>query len=299
MKKIILYLFALVLLFSACTPPLEPRVTSAVADHGQIYYAEHPKAFLFLFPGYRGDAKSIENEFKVVERANEQGINVVLMNFNQHLMVSNEELNTLTELFKDELLRSKADIPFYIGGYSSGGNVSFLLADHLLADPSRPQPSGVFCVDSPLDLHRLYRSANCTIERNFAQPAMQEANMLLDFFETNFGTPQDSLFRYEAAAVYTDSTQNTQNISHLNQIKVRLYTEPDTTWWMKERGASYRDMNASILEALSSQLQTTSNSSVELIRTSNKGYRADGRRHPHSWSIVDQDELFKWVLEEQ
>jgi hypothetical protein len=35
---------------------------------------------------------------------------------------------------------------------------------------------------------------------------------------------------------------------------------------------------------------------VELITTENKGYRANGQRHPHSWSIVDGKDLIKWML---
>ena len=36
---------------------------------------------------------------------------------------------------------------------------------------------------------------------------------------------------------------------------------------------------------------------IELINTKNKGYRADGTRHPHSWAIVDKENLLNWVLE--
>jgi hypothetical protein len=36
---------------------------------------------------------------------------------------------------------------------------------------------------------------------------------------------------------------------------------------------------------------------VEYISTENKGYRANGDRHPHSWSIVDKDKLVEWILE--
>ena len=36
---------------------------------------------------------------------------------------------------------------------------------------------------------------------------------------------------------------------------------------------------------------------VELIQTQNKGFRANGERNPHSWSIVDVDDLIYWMLE--
>jgi len=35
---------------------------------------------------------------------------------------------------------------------------------------------------------------------------------------------------------------------------------------------------------------------IKLSETQNKGIRGDGARHPHSWSIVDQEELIEWIL---
>ena len=35
---------------------------------------------------------------------------------------------------------------------------------------------------------------------------------------------------------------------------------------------------------------------VTLIQTKNKGYQANGERNPHSWSIVDVDDLINWIL---
>ncbi|MFT5980453.1 MAG: hypothetical protein ACI898_001225 [Flavobacteriales bacterium] len=298
MKKELIYLFVFSLLFSMCTPPMEPRVISAKMDYGAVYYAEEPKALLVLFPGFGGDDKSIEREFTIIEAANQRGIDVLLMNFNQRLTLSSDELNSLaTQVSKEYTLIGK-ELPMYIGGYSSGGNVSFLLADHLLADTALAQPAGIFCVDSPLDLYALYNAALRTINRDFSEPAMQEARMLVNLFEANLGKPKENLFRYEAASVYTDTTQNMRNVEHLNLIKVRLYTEPDTMWWRENRGVSYEDMNAYTLQALAEQLSAIEGSNVELIQTTNSGFRADGRRHPHSWSIVEQEGLFKWMFGE-
>lgn len=296
MKKELIYIFVLSVLFSTCTPPMEPYVISATMDYGVVHYAEEPEAFLVLFPGFGGDGKSIAREFPIIEAANQRGISVLLMNFNQHLTLSSDELTALAAQISKEYTLIEKELPMYIGGYSSGGNVGFLLADHLLADTALAQPTGVFCVDSPLDLNALYSSALRTIERDFSEPAMQEAHMLVNLFETNFGTPQENLFQFEAASVYSDTTQNMRNVEHLHQIKVRLYTEPDTTWWRNNRGATYADMNASTLQALTEQLSALEGANVELIQTTNSGYRADGRRHPHSWSIVDQSALFDWML---
>ena len=48
--------------------------------------------------------------------------------------------------------------------------------------------------------------------------------------------------------------------------------------------------------ALINLLRVAGNARAELITTTGKGYRPDGRRHPHSWSIVDELDLVRWLL---
>jgi hypothetical protein len=43
-------------------------------------------------------------------------------------------------------------------------------------------------------------------------------------------------------------------------------------------------------------LRAAGNDDAELVITTGKGYRRDGERHRHSWSIVDEAELIEWVL---
>ncbi|WP_301338810.1 hypothetical protein [Tenacibaculum mesophilum] len=35
---------------------------------------------------------------------------------------------------------------------------------------------------------------------------------------------------------------------------------------------------------------------LSILPTTNKGYRANGERHPHSWAIVDKNDLINWIL---
>jgi hypothetical protein len=36
---------------------------------------------------------------------------------------------------------------------------------------------------------------------------------------------------------------------------------------------------------------------AEFIKTENRGIRANGEIHPHSWSIVEKESLIKWIKE--
>ena len=45
------------------------------------------------------------------------------------------------------------------------------------------------------------------------------------------------------------------------------------------------------------ELNRLGNPDAVLITTRNKGFRKpENKRHPHSWSIVDNDELIRWLL---
>ncbi len=48
---------------------------------------------------------------------------------------------------------------------------------------------------------------------------------------------------------------------------------------------------------LAALLHSQGNSQVSLVLTSGKGYRAEmgGARMPHSWSIVDEADLARWI----
>ncbi|MDB9776119.1 hypothetical protein OAB47_07845, partial [Vicingaceae bacterium] len=85
-----------------------------------------------------------------------------------------------------------------------------------------------------------------------------------------------------------------KNINQLRNIKVRLYTEPDSVWWQENRKADFNQTNSYALQILAKN-QSVKFESLELIETQEKGYRANGRRHPHSWSIVDIEDLITWM----
>ena len=77
---------------------------------------------------------------------------------------------------------------------------------------------------------------------------------------------------------------------------MRLYAEPDLNWWKENRNADPDQINAYYLKKLSEKLKNSGFKQVNYITTQHKGYRANGSRHPHSWSIVDKTELLEWIL---
>ncbi|MFT5916221.1 MAG: hypothetical protein ACI81T_002725 [Bacteroidia bacterium] len=96
----------------------------------------------------------------------------------------------------------------------------------------------------------MYRSSEKNIEHNFSEIAVQESNWIIEYLEKNFGDPENSLSEYEKNAVFTSKTNTIDNLKGLEDIKIRLYTEPDTLWWRENRMADYDQMNACYIKQL-------------------------------------------------
>ena len=186
----------------------------------------------------------------------------------------------------------------YFGGFSSGGNVAMLISNYLLSlEENEINPKGVFIVDSPIDLAQLYRNAIYYSENSSTESLKNEGQWIVQSFDQQLGNPDSIIVYYERNSVYTSQTDNIDNISQLKNAKLRLYTEPDTTWWREYGNAGYEQINAYQLTNLNQSLEKKGFQDVDLITTEYKGYRSNGSRHPHSWSIVDVKELVEWIVE--
>jgi hypothetical protein len=158
-------------------------------------------------------------------------------------------------------------------------------------------PSAVAVCDAPLDFVRFWKEADKAERLNFNPITANEGEWVKAYLEKNLGgTPKESLKAYQNYSVYCYTDNEGGNVSLLKNIPVRAYTEPDVLWWMETRRKDYYAMNAVDLAAMINELNISGNENSELIITYNKGFLPDGTRHPHSWSIVDNEELVKWFL---
>lgn len=275
------------------------KFTEIIKEDYELYKPNNEiKGVLILFGGYPENADDIKREFQILDIARENSIAVLLSNFNQKLWLEESEKHQLAKKLQNIIIENQLPTEnIFVGGFSSGGVVSLLISDFIVGMKQfYIDPKGVFIVDSPIDLAALYKSSEKNIERNFSEPSIQESTWLLETLGNNFGNPKDSIGKYEKNAVFTYSTNNTSNLKKLKRTKIRLYTEPDTLWWKENRMADYGQMNAFYIKKLSESLTQKGYESVEYIPTTDKGYRANGERHPHSWSIVDKKDLINWIL---
>jgi hypothetical protein len=86
------------------------------------------------------------------------------------------------------------------------------------------------------------------------------------------------------------------NAKFLKETPIRVYCDVDPIWWMNNRGVDMYDMNALDQSAMILLLNEMGNKNAEFINAYGKGYRLEGNRHPHSWSILEPEGLIKWAL---
>ena len=251
------------------------------------------KALLILFPCFPCDAADTRSESRIADTAAANGIAVLMLNFNRHILMSEAEqqevIGTIAGAVKDHRVDASNT---FIGGFSSGGNVSVLLAKALLRSADPPvKLKGVFAVDSPLDLMLLYESAQRDLTKTSFPEYKGEARYVLALLDSTLGSPADSLANYERAAPLLNSAAS---VAPLKDLPIRFYTEPDTAWWRTHRDDSYEELNAYGLKRIHDTLVAAGNARAEYITTEGRGVQ-HGNRHPHAWSIVDERELVRWI----
>ena len=258
------------------------------------------KAVLILYGGFPEEINDIRKEFKIAPLAQEADIAIIYAKLNQRLWLEDKEKQEQAGMLQDLFISHELPIDnIFIGGFSSGGNMAFQISNTIVAMKQfYIDPKGVFLIDSPIDLVALYESSKKNIEHDFSEVSVQESKWIIETLESAFGNPEKSIEDYEKYAVFTKRTNSTRNLNKLKDTKIRLYTEPDTTWWLENRQASYEQLNAYSIKNLALSLEQKEYKNVEYIPSHQKGFRANGERHPHSWSIVDKQDLIQWMLSE-
>lgn len=289
MNRILLILFTFLL---TC------QKTKTTKNDFELFKVKNAEALLILFPGGGNTSKETKRDFKILRKAIENKVSVLLMDFNRHLWIDKNDAQNLEKSIIKIINENELQTDnIFIGGMSIGGTVSLSLANYLAEKNSKINPKGAFVVDSPIDLYGLYQSSQKDLLRtDFSEERLAEPKWIINYFEEEFS--KDSLLiNIQKYAPITLETKNTTNIDALKFKKLRFYTEPDTLWYKTNRQTDFESTNAYSLQKTIELLESKNWKKATIIQTKNKGFRADGERNPHSWSIVNVDDLLKWILE--
>lgn len=259
--------------------------------------------YMFLLPGMYQKASDVLIQTNLPGYAAQEGILTVIPTLKTGIAyfgIDSASQSSLHELLTDVVARHKLnDLKFYLGGFSIGGSCAIKYAELSIRNNYKIKPAAIFAIDSPLDFERDYKTLlrESRLAKIGESDLQDEIKYMLTRSMKEFGgTPSDNLQNYYQMSPYSfnDSTQFA--IKPLVNLPIRLYTEPDVVWWLKD-GVDYSGMNAFDLAAMTNELQRMGNTKIELITTINKGYRKPAnKRHPHSWSIAESTGLIRWLL---
>lgn len=260
--------------------------------------------YLVLVPGFGETAERVLQQTDLPQRCAEKGLLVIIPTLGDGVVsfgVDAPSQQSLVMLIDDAVKKYKLSRQkLFIGGFSIGGSAAVKYAELSVAENRKTKPAAVFAIDPPLDFERFYHYSLRDIRLSDAKQLNQENVYMVGRIEQVMGgTPEKSLENYHAISPYSYSDVEQRAAKQLVDVPIRLYAEPDVNWWIENRGADFSGMNVLDCAALVNELKRLGNTKAALVVSENKGYREpEHKRHPHSWSIVDNEELVGWLLKQ-
>lgn len=271
-----------------------------------FYYALKPKekikgTLILLPPTAQKVENVINNNIELSELTFKNGILLIIPSINYNLYLDSITLNFLNTAFKDAILKYQAPKDkIIIGGFSLGGMNAIRYVELSKENPNSTSinPVAVYGIDPPLDLARIYYSFKRIKELNFSEVAVNEAKDYLAKLNKQFGgSPKEVPNIYSKNSMYSKKKKGGGNAKFLMDTPIRIYSDPDIDWHLKERHTDLYDINALDQTAMINELRISGNKDAEFINALGKGYRLNGMRHPHSWSLAEPNELMDWIIE--
>lgn len=260
------------------------------------------KGYMFLIPSFYESPEHVMEQTDLPILAAEHGILTIIPTFKTGL--ASFGIDSLTQVSFKEILEDVhnrydlTNLKFYLGGFSIGGSCALKFAEDAVKDDYKYRPDAIFVVDPPLDFIRFYNSMKRTLRIAPDSKLAKEDIYFIDRIEYEMqGSPTTAFETYIEKSPYCFTDTNQTAIKHLVNIPIRYYTEPELDWKMQDFGsADYSDINALDGSCMINELLLLGNKNADLILTKDKGYRRPNhRKQPHSWSIIDDEELIQWL----
>lgn len=299
LKLTLLSLIVLTNLFGQITEKVFLDKGDATQNFYTLFYpTKLPiSGYIVIIPGFGETAEDVLEQTDLPITAAQNGLLTIIPTFQDGVLsfgidpLSQESLNAIIQdvRSKHELVNQR----FFIGGFSIGGSTAVKYAQNASA-----KPTAVFAIDPQLDFERFYNSCKRSLRLSSDKEPNPEHVYMIERIEKEFdGTPKTALSNFHEISPYSYSDPTQAAVKKFGDIPLRIYSEPDVNWWLEERNADFTGMNITDCAAVVNELNRLGNRNAELIVTANKGYRRPNNlRHPHAWSIADDDALVEWLL---
>lgn len=206
----------------------------------------------------------------------------------------------LTKVINDVLTRYKVmSNTFILGGYSAGGMIAMRYVELCNEFPAKfpIQPKGIFTIDSPIDIFSIYEQLEETAKNNYSELAVEEAVRAMGHIKSDYGVPRENISTYAKLTAFSMNKGYCQNEIFLKNMAVRTYHDVDIAWRIINRNQTVHGSNYEVTAELINRLVLMGNDKAEFMQSFQTGYRSNGQRHPHSWSIVNEIEFMQWMKE--
>jgi len=253
---------------------------------------------LFLLPGFAQQPESIFTESKLPYVAAANNTLTIAMSGGFTLFINEETRSRIDAVMADVLedFPTLKDKPWVMGGFSAGGTIALRYVEYAKQFPDKALVDfkGVFTVDSPVDLFDIWNYFERELAKNFSQAGTGEARFIMDLMERQEGKPAENKERYAELSPFNLEVEK-GNEQYLIDTAVRVYHDVDISWQLKNRRRSVFDANYLAASEMINRLLLAGNERAEFMQSKLTGYRSNGMRHPHSWSIVDEVECVQWI----
>ncbi len=280
---------------------MTPKITVPSEDAGYtlLMPSSQPKGLIVSFNSGR-DTAHVGYEMRLYQPATRHQLAIAFVTTgNRFEFLFEEKRYRQLEKYIQEIMRvyDLSAERLHFVGMSLAGTRALKFALWCIRSNSKIRPRSVTICDAPLDFVRFWDAGNIAIRHQINPIAANEASWVNTMLEKHLGgTPEDNLSAYVDYSPFYKGFGIDKRLENLEGIAIRAYTEPDVQWWMRNRKKNYYGMNAIDAAGLINQLQILGHPEAELITTLDEGIRPDGTRHPHTWGIVDNEELVLWML---
>lgn len=257
---------------------------------------------IVLLPGLGQKPENVYRDTKIPEYATASGLVTIAYAGQMRITADTIVRQRLSQVITDAISRYNIPVEsFAIGGFSAGGVVALRYSELCYEFPSQYpiQPKAIFMADAPVDLYTAWQRSDELRSAGNSQVSIDETNWLEKLYNNLYGgTPAMNPDRYRDLSPFSIDTAMGQHEVHLSEVAVRAYHDVDIPWRLKNRNQSVYHENFLMTSELINRLLLLGNDKAEFVQTHNTGYRADGTRHPHSWSIIDAEDCVDWILRE-
>jgi hypothetical protein len=248
------------------------------------------KGIVILLAGSGEKYQNVLTKVSLSKLLVNQGFVVVIPEVHSLLYADVYSIDILDELL-NIMLKAYNTKKIVMGGFSSGGAIATRYVEYLIGKHAPVDLKGLFVVDPPLDLQRVYAAGDRML-RNCDGIIKKQGGDIKAQLESAFGgSPIQQAQLYISHSAFTANTNDGGNAKFLINLPVRLYTEPDLDFVRRTYCDKLQqsDINATDLDALQKFLVNAGNKRCQYIETKGRGF--------HSWNIIDPDNCLKWIIE--